>query len=124
MATNEQEIRGKIQKLRAYWIDDEMSLKFVSSVEKNLRNLLVKEKLVDSQAIRSIVEDAQKRISVIDVLLKSDDKMTELERQLLFREKKVYDFFINRLEARDLDQQFDRVGQMLDEELRSTGLME
>jgi len=124
MATNEQEIRGKIQKLREYWIDDEMSLKFVSSVEKNLRNLLVKEKLVDSQAIRSIVEDAQKRISVIDVLLKSDDKMTELERQLLFREKKVYDFFINRLEARDLDQQFDRVGQMLDEELRSTGLME
>lgn len=124
MANNEQEIRAKIARLREYWIDDEMSLKFVSGMEKNLRNLLVKEKLVDSQAIRLIVDDIKKRISVIDILLKSDEKMTELERQLLFREKKVYNFVMDRLEARDLDQQFDRIGKTLDDELRGAGLIE
>lgn len=124
MAQNEQDIRNKIAKLREYWIDDDMSLQFVKGQEKRLRDVLVKEKLVDSQAIRLIVEDTMKRISVIDKLLSNDEEMSEMERRLLFREKKVYNFFIDRLEAKDIDQQFERIGKTLDEELRSVGLTE
>ena len=123
MPISQSDIRAKIKQLREYWYDDDNSLRFVERVEKRLRNLVLKEKLVDSKAIMDIVDETRKRINAANMLLQNDEEMTELNRRLLFREKKVYQFFLDRLDGKDLDQQVEGVGKLLDEELKSVGLL-
>lgn len=118
------DIRKKLEQLRKYWFDDNMSLKFVDATENRLRNLVFKEKLAESKAVMDIVEETQQRIRAVDILLTTDEEMSEMERKLLFREKKVYGFFLDRLDARKLDEQFERVGKLLDDELRNVGLLQ
>ena len=123
MSITQSDIKDKIKKLREYWIDDEESLKFVASVEKRLRNMVLKEKLAESKAINEIVDEARGRIKAIDTLILNDEEMSEMTRRLLFRDKKVYQFFIDRLDGKDLDQQYEKVGQLLDTELKGSGLL-
>ena len=123
MAISQSDIKEKIKKLKEYWLDDEMSLRWADGVEKRLRSLILKEKLVESKAILEIVEETHRKISAIDVLLRTDESLSDIERKLLFREKKVYTFFLDRLDGKNLDQQFERVGQLLDTELKSAGLI-
>lgn len=123
MAISQSDIKEKIKKLKEYWLDDEGSLKWIDGVEKRLRAMVIKEKLVENKAIIDIVDDAKKKISAIDVLLRTDESLSDIERKLLFREKKVFNFFLDRLDGKDLDRQFERVGQLLDTELKSAGLM-
>ena len=121
--TSQSDIKDKIKKLREYWFDDENSLKFVVGVEKRLRALVLKEKLKDSKVITDIVEETRKRISAVNALLTNDEEMSEMNRKLLFRERKVYNFFLDRLDGKKVDQQFESVGRLLDEELKNAGLM-
>ena len=123
MSISQSDIRAKIKQLREYWYDDENSLKFVERTEKRLRNLVLKEKLTDSAAIADIVAETRNRINTANLLLQNDEEMTEMNRRLLFREKKIYQFFMDRLDGKDLDKQFEGVGKLLDEELKSVGLL-
>ena len=121
--TTQTDIKDKIRKLREYWSDDEDSLKFVVGVEKRLRALVLKEKLSDSKAISDIVEDARRRISAINAILTNDEELPEMKRKLMFHERKVFQFFLDRLDGKKLDQQYEAVGRLLDEELKNAGLM-
>lgn len=114
--------KEKLKKLRDYWFDDEYSLKFVDTVEKTLRKIMVKEKLAGNKAVQAILADVKDRIKAIDTMLIYDEEMTELERKLLMREKKVHGFYLNRFDGKNVDEQFESVGKLLDEELERTGL--
>lgn len=117
------ELKEKIKKLKEYWFDDEMSLKWVDEVEKNLRKIIVKEELVKNRAAVAIVKDIKDKLRAIDTMLTLNEDLTETERKLLFREKKVHNFYLNRFEGKKVEQQFDMVGKLLDEEMKGAGLL-
>lgn len=116
------EIRQKIKKLREYWFDDDYSLKWVDSVEKALRKVMVREKLSQNKAVLAILADVKDRLRVIDLMLVNDEEMTEDERRLLLREKKVHNFYLNRFDGSKVEEQFEKVGNILDEELKELGI--
>ncbi len=116
------ELKEKLKALREYWFDDDMSLKWVKEVELKLRKILVLEKLAQNRGAVAIVKDAKERVRIIDMMLTLNEDLTEIERRLLFREKKVHNFYLNRFDGKPLEQQFDMVGKLLDEELSDAGL--
>lgn len=116
------EIRQKIDKLKEYWFDDDYSLKWVKEVEEALRRIIVKEELSENKGLVAVLDDVKSRIKVIDTILTFDEDLTDVNRKLLFREKKVHQFYLNRFEGKDVDEQFKKVGKLLDEELEKTGL--
>ena len=118
MAFNDPKIEEKIKKLKEYWYDDDYSLRFVDEIEKKINRLVVAEELAQNKAIIAIVEDAKKRISVINLLLTIKEDMTTDERKLLIREKKVHQFYLDRFDGKDLDKKFEQVDTLLDAELK------
>jgi len=110
-------IKEKIDKLRNYWFNDQMSLKWVNEVEVAIRKILTKEELFKNKGIKAVVDDIEKKIRAIDTMLTYNAELTDKERGVLFAEKKVHSFYLNRFSGKNLDQQFDRVGKLLDEEL-------
>lgn len=115
-------VKAKLAKLREYWFDDEYSLKFLEVIEKNLRKIMIKEKLASNKAVQAVLADVKDRIKAIDTMLIYDEDMTEVQRKLLMREKKVHGFYLNRFDGKNVEEQFESVGKLLDEELVRTGL--
>ena len=110
-------IESKLKALKDYWYNDDYSLKWVEEVEKSIRRLVVAGKLSTNKAIVPILDDARNRISAINKLLVYDEKMETETRKLLIREKAVHQFYLDRFDGRNLDERFDQVGKVLDEEL-------
>lgn len=110
-------IEEKLKKLKDYWYNDDYSLKWVKNVEKKIRDLVVKEALSENKAVIPIVSDAKSRISAINKLLVYDVEMLTEVRKMLIRERDVHQFWLNRFDGSNMEQQLERVGKLLDEEL-------
>lgn len=118
MASNDPKIQEKIKQLKNYWYDDDYSLKFIEAIETKIRNLITAEELGQNKAVMAIVDDAVKRISTINKLLIYKEDMTDEERKMLFHEKKVHQFYLDRFDSRNLGEKFEQVEKMLDEEIK------
>lgn len=108
---------SKLKKLREYYYDDEYSLKWVESVEKNIRKLIVLEDLTKNKSVIAIIDDAKKRISTINQFLTLDENLTQEDRNRLYRERVVHQFYLDRFEGRDIQKRFDSINSALDEEI-------
>jgi hypothetical protein len=110
-------IEAKLQKLKDYWYDDNDSLKYVSNIETRIRKLIVAEDLSHNKAILEIVAEAKERVSAIDKFLIYKEEMTELERKKLLVEKMVHRFYLSRFDGSGLDEKFNNIEKMLDDQI-------
>lgn len=108
--------KEKIDRLRSLVITDE-DIKEISGREKRIRALVLQTSLMKNDAAIAIVEDAKKRINSIDIILASDKKMTELDRQLNFREKEVLSFFLNRFDPKYAENELKAANEKLDADI-------
>lgn len=115
------EIEAKLKKLKDYWYNDDYSLKWVADVEKKIRQMVASQDIAKLPTIKLITDDAKNRISTINKLLIYDEKMETEVRKMLIREKAVHQFYLDRFDGQKLDQRFDRVASVLDEELSNIG---
>lgn len=115
-------IQEKLKKLRAYWYDDNDSLKYVDSIENRIRKLIVAEDLSHNKAIIEIVAEAKSRVETIDKLLIYKDEMTEMERKKLLTEKMVHNFYLSRFDGSGLDEKFNNVEKLLDDQIQRLGV--
>lgn len=116
------ELTDKLKKLREYYYEDNLSLKWIESVENNIRRLVMTEKLAESGAVQAIVADAQGRINTINKLLVFQEDLSLEDRNLLYRERGVHQFYLDRFEGRDLEKRLERIDNILDEELTRIGV--
>lgn len=115
---NNLEIQEKIKRLREYYYDDEMSLKVVDGIEQRLRQAITADKLAENKSVIGIVEEAERRVSMIDTLLITDEKMTQEVRAKLLTEKKVHRFYLERFDNKKKDEKYKSINEMLDQEIR------
>ena len=112
------EIIAKLDKLRAYWYDDDYSLKWIESVEKKLRNAIDAGELAKNKSVLPIIKDANDRIKAINLLLVNDEKMPQDIRNLLLKERAVHKFWLSRFSAEHADTKIETINSLLDEELK------
>jgi len=117
-------IEEKLKKLREYWWDDDWSLKFVETVEKDIKRLSAMSDLANNKAMALILEDAKRRVSAINKMLTYDENMNDESRKLLFRERKIHELYLNRFESKSIEERIGLVESLLDKELEETGLIE
>ncbi len=112
--------KSKLKELREYYYNEDYSLKYLDSVEKNIRRLVAQEGLMESPSVQAIVEDAKKRIGTINQLITFDEDLTMEDRKKLMAERKAHQFYLDRFEGRDIEKQFELVHKLLDEEIART----
>lgn len=110
-------IQEKLKKLRDYYYDDERSLKIIDGYEKHIRQNIVKDKLMENASVVSIVNEAKKRVALVDLLLKTDKTLTDIARIELFKEKEVHKFYIDRFDNVDIEKRMDAIHSVIDIEL-------
>lgn len=116
-------VTEKLKQLREYYYDDDYSLKYIATVEKNIRTLVVQEELMQNKAVVAIVDDARGRIDTINKLLTMDEDLTTEARAKLYRERNVHQFYLDRFEGRDISKRFDGINGILDQELTRIGVI-
>lgn len=89
-------IQAKLDKLRVYYTDED-SLSIIDGYEKKLRDLIKDKKIPQMAPIIQIVNEGQKVVEDINLLLQNDKTLTTEERTRLFEKKECYQFFISRL---------------------------
>ena len=109
--------QAKLKTLREYYYDDDYSLKWVAETEKKIRSLVVQQELMKNSSVVAIVEDARSRVNTINKLLTYDETLSQEDRNKLFRERNVHQFYLDRFEGRDIDKRFESINTVLDEEL-------
>lgn len=111
------EIQAKLKSLREYYYDDEYSLKWIADTEKNIRSLAVNEKLSENGSVQAIIEDATGRINTINQLLTYDETLTQEDRNKLYRERNVHQFYLDRFSGRDIEKRFSTISGIIDQEV-------
>lgn len=111
-------IKQKLKELKEYYYDDDFSLKWIEEVEKNIRRLLAMEKLATNKSIKAIVKDAQARIKTINTLLTMDEDLSTEDRKMLYRERNVHQFYLDRFEGQTIEERFEKIGNVLGEEVQ------
>lgn len=112
----------KLKTLREYYYNDGYALRWIEETERNIRQLSAKEDIMKFEAIAAIVDDAKKRIQTINQLLTLDEAMVQADRDKLYRERAVHQFYVDRFEGRDIEKRFESINRLLDEEIgRITG---
>ena len=114
-------ISEKIKQLRDYYYEDTGSLKVVEGFEKQARTLILKDKLMENQSVVAIVDEARKRVNLINTLLQTDSKMSEEFRQKLFTEKEVHQFYLDRFDNKEIEKRFESLEASLNRELDRIG---
>ena len=112
--------KAKLKQLKEYYYENDFSMKWIESVEKNIRQLVAMEDLAKNSSIQAIVNDARSRINTVNQLLSIDEDLTTDDRKKLFAEKKVHQFYLDRFEGRSIEKRFDRINSILDEEIKRT----
>jgi len=114
-----QELQTKILKLKKKYTTPEDRL-VISNTEKGIRRKAVEAKLSDNDAVKMIVEDAEKDMQNINLILASDENLLEMERKLLFRKKKVIKYYIlDRLSGNRAKQYMATVEKGIDDRLEN-----
>lgn len=111
------QLQEKLKKLREYYYDDDYSLKWIEETEKKIRRLVVNDALKENQSVIEIINDAKARINTINKLLVYKEDITVEERNKLYRERDVHQFYLDRFEGRNLDDRFEQIEKVLDEEI-------
>lgn len=109
----------KLKRLRDYYWNDEGSLKQIDSYEKNVRKLVILEKLMENQSVIEIVKDAKNRVKTIDIILTTDKNLNETARLELFKEKEVHKFYLDRFDNVSIEQRMEAIYKVVDEEIAS-----
>jgi len=86
-------LEEKINRLKSIYTLDE-DQRILDATEKSLRKMIVQAKLAERDDIKMLVNDTVKRISEIESILCNDEKLTEIERASLFKEKKTIKYYI------------------------------
>lgn len=74
---------------------DEESRADVLAMEKRLQDLAVKEKLAEQPVFKEYIDWLQAEYDNCNLLLQSDPKLTDRERDALFERKKICDQFLS-----------------------------
>ena len=113
--------RQKLEELRQYYYNDDPYLKWIDTVEKNIRTLIAREKLSENASVKAIIKDAKSRVEAIDQLLSNKEDMTEVERMRYFRDKYVHQFYLDRFEGTRIATRMDTIKGEVNEELAKIG---
>lgn len=111
-----QDVQSKLDTLRTLVLDEE-SIRIISNTEKALRRLIVQSGLKDNDAAIAIVESINKKIADISFLIDSDENMTAEERKVLFRERRLHQFYKARLSGDQAEQTFDYLDSTISEKI-------
>lgn len=117
---NENSREIKLDKLKEYYDSSEDS-KILSDTEKRLRNLIVQSDLINHDAVIAIVNETKEKINGINIVLQFNEALTDLERKLLFRQRKVYQFFLDRLDPSAIDKKLQALDEFLDRKVEEMG---
>lgn len=116
MAKTAQDIQDKLDIIRGLVLD-EQSIRTITETEKTLRRLVVQHSLKDNDAAIAIVAAINKKIEDITFLLQTDENMNAEDRKILFRERRLHQFYKARLSGDEAEQTFDFLDQTLAEKI-------
>ena len=77
---------------------------------------------MNNKSVIAIVDDARNRINTINKFLTLNEDLTQEDRNKLYRERNVHQFYLDRFEGRDIGKRFDSINGVLDEELGRIGI--
>lgn len=115
--SNYQQIQEKITKLRDIYLED-YDQKQIDAIEKALRTKVAASKIADNDIAKELIKDAVSRIKDINFLLAYDRKLTEVEREGLFKERIVHQWWLDRFGVKNLDNLLKSLEEYVDEKLK------
>lgn len=114
MATaNHSIIEEKLKKLRGTYLDPDFQ-KRVTDTEQALRRNIARSKLAQREEVKGIVEEGVKAIKDISWLLANDEELTQTQRDALFAEKRVHQFYLERLDGTRAQQALAVIAETVD----------
>lgn len=111
------ESEAKLKRLKEYYYDDDYALKWIDTIERSIKQCIKATGIEENEAVRMIIEDAEKRINVINIVLQNDEKLTQDDRNKLFSERAVHKFYLDRFDGRRVSNRYKSAQSLLDEEV-------
>lgn len=94
----ESKIKEKLAALRAVYLDPDFQ-KRVTDTENALRRNIARKNLAKDETVQEIIAAGEKAIQDISWLLANDEDIKEDQRLALFAEKRVHQFYLERLDG-------------------------
>lgn len=113
MANMTQDLKENLARAREMFLDPE-DQKHLDDIEKKIRRDIAQSSLRSDPLIKRIIDEAQDKVSAINALLTYDEDLTDLQRRSLFKERSVYQFWIDRFVGPDVNKSMEQLSKFLD----------
>ena len=112
------QIEEKVGKLRDVYLGEDNE-KMISDMEKALRTKIAAAKLQERAEVKAIIGDGIKRMKDINFLLAYDRTLTDVQREGLFKERIVHQFWLDRFGAKNVEQFIKSLDEYVDEKMKA-----
>lgn len=108
-----QDLKENLTRAREMFLEPD-DQKMLDEMEKSIRRDIAQSGLRSDPLIGRIIEEAQNKVSAINTLLTYDEELTDLQRKSLFKERSVYQFWIDRFVGPDVSKKMESISKFLD----------
>ena len=109
----ENKIKQKLADLRGVYLDPDFQ-KRLTDTEQALRRNIARKKLSQDEVVQEIIAEGEKAIRDIAWLLGNDDELDQKQRDALFAEKRVHQFYLERLDGSRAQQALEVIESTVD----------
>lgn len=109
----QRDIASRIKTLRSEYTSADAAAQ-INSTEEALRRNIKRAKLAEHEVVQEIAQAAVKAIADISFLLANDETLTSDQRGVLFAEKRVHRFWLERIDGTLAEQSLNAIKQTVD----------
>lgn len=113
----QQEIENKLRLLREKYTGSQDSQDVLDGVEKEFRQIIEEKRMVENPVFIMIMKDAECRLNEINTLLMNDETLSDLDRKILFKDKRRWTFIFERFGMKPHDDALKLLTVTLDQKM-------
>jgi hypothetical protein len=110
-------IQQKLSQLRQKYIGSDDSQAYVNDLEKEITNLFEEKRMAVNPIFQAIFKDAEKKLNDINLFLQNDEKLTDIDRRILFAQKNIWKFVFERFGLKLHDNAIALLKEIIDSKL-------
>ena len=114
---NTTELQAKIEAVRKKFTDEDSQI-IISESEKTIRRAIMQSKLAEQEPIILLIADIEAKINSINSVLQFDETISDAERNKLFAQRSVHQFYLDRFSPKTLEDKLNALSRFLDSRLQ------
>lgn len=110
-------LQQKLSQLRQKYVGSDDAQNYVNDLEKETIKLFDEKRMASNPIFQAIVKDAERKLNDINVLLQTDEKLTDIDRKILFAQKNIWQFVFDRFGMKLHDNAIAALKDLIDSKL-------